>query len=233
MALILCIETSTNICSVALSENGQLLASFEEREANSHAALLTVLIERLMAQSSKAMSDLDAVAVSSGPGSYTGLRIGVSVAKGICYALHKPLIAIPSLQILAAGVWLSEITRDSDKKTLICSMIDARRMEVYSALYNVNLTLAGEIKAEIIDDQSYSKELEKNSIIFAGNGAQKCKDFIHHPKAVFLDGVNPLASQMAKLAFCAFEDKKFESVAYFEPFYLKDFIATIPKRKVF
>lgn len=233
MALILCIETSTNICSVALSENGQLLASLEEREANSHAALLTVLIERLMAQSSKTMSDLDAVAVSSGPGSYTGLRIGVSVAKGICYALHKPLIAIPSLQILAAGVALSENTHDSDTNTLICAMIDARRMEVYSALYDDKLTMVREIKAEIIDANSYAPELEKGAIVFAGNGSEKCKDVIQHHHALFLKGIHPLASQMSKLAFTAFEQEHFESVAYFEPFYLKDFVATIPKRKVF
>lgn len=232
MALILCIETSTNICSVALSENGQLLVSLEEREANSHAALLTVLIERLMNQSSKAMSDLDAVAVSSGPGSYTGLRIGVSVAKGICYALHKPLIAIPSLQILAAGDALSEITRDSNKDTLICAMIDARRMEVYSALYDRNLIMVREIKAEIIDANSYTTELEKGTIVFVGNGSQKCRDVIQHHHAMFLEGIHPLASQMTKLAFIAFEQEHFESVAYFEPFYLKNFIAAIPRRKV-
>ena len=233
MALILCIETSTNICSVALALNGQVLASFDEHQSNSHAAILTVLIDKLLKKNKVQIDQLDAIAVSSGPGSYTGLRIGVSVAKGICFAIQKPLIATTSLKILATGVLSAEKDAIHEPNALICPMIDARRMEVYSTLFDANLNQTTDIVAEIIDSASYGAVLDKGQILFAGNGSQKCQPLINHPNAIFIPNVYPTASGMASLANDAFLNNQFEDVAYFEPFYLKDFIATIPKRKVF
>ena len=232
MALILCIETSTNICSVALSKDGRVFASKEEHQANSHAALLTVLIEEMMNKSGCKMDELDAVAVSGGPGSYTGLRIGVSVAKGICYALNKPLLAITSLQVLAKGM-LEALPKNMEQAAcMLCPMIDARRMEVYTVFFDGNLQQKGDVHAAIIDSDSFQEQLDKGKIIFAGNGAAKCSPVISHRNAVFLAEVFPLAAQMATLAPAAFDASRFENLAYFEPFYLKDFIATIPRRKV-
>ena len=233
MPIILSIETSTNVCSVALSENEKLLFSEVEYTANSHAALLTSLIERMMKQTELNMNVIDAVAVSSGPGSYTGLRIGVSTAKGICYALGKPLIAINSLRVLAQQAIIAKCETLDYPDILLCPMIDARRMEVYSTLFDNELNQTEDIKAEIIDSSSYSSILEKRKIVFVGNGSGKCKDIIQHPNAVFQDDVYPLASAMALSAYTAFTKKQFEDVAYFEPFYLKDFIATVAKNKVF
>ncbi len=233
MALILCIETSTNICSVALVRNGEVLSSLEEHQVNSHATLLTVLIEKIMKDKRIEMNELDAVAVSSGPGSYTGLRIGVSVAKGICFAIKKPLIALTSLQILATRIIIAAKDVCSEPGTLICPMIDARRMEVYSALFDSEMNCIGEIKAEIIDSDSYASILGESKIIFAGNGSDKCRSIITHSNAVFVTDIYPLASAMAFTANEAYVSQRFEDVAYFEPFYLKDFIATIPKRKFF
>ena len=229
---ILCIETSTNVCSTALTKNGNTLFSEVEYSANSHAALLTVLIENMMRKSCMDMNDIDAVAVSSGPGSYTGLRIGVSTAKGICYALGKPLIAINSLRILAQQAIISKCETLDYSDILLCPMIDARRMEVYSTLFDKEFNQVGDIKAEIINSSSYLPILEKNRVIFIGNGSTKCKELIQHPNAVFQEDVYPLASAMAIPAYTAFTQNQFEDVAYFEPFYLKDFIATVPKNKV-
>jgi tRNA threonylcarbamoyladenosine biosynthesis protein TsaB len=230
--MILCIETSTNICSVALAREGVVFATLEEHSANSHAALLTVLIEKLMTQGGVGFQDLDAVAVSSGPGSYTGLRIGVSVAKGICFGLQKPLIAITSLQILAAGIFAAHPREAREAGTMICPMIDARRMEVYSMVFDSEMKQKSGIIAEVIESGSYGDYLEKGRVLFAGNGAGKCQPVITHPNAVFLDHMYPLASAMGPLTHQAWILQKFEDVAYFEPFYLKDFVATLPKRKV-
>ena len=233
MAIILSIETSTNVCSVALSEHEKVLLSEIEYTANSHAALLTALIERMMKKAGMDMNVIDAVAVSSGPGSYTGLRIGVSTAKGICYALGKPLIAINSLRILAQQAIIAKCETLDYQDTLLCPMIDARRMEVYSTLFDSELNQIEDIRAEIIDTSSYWSILEKRKIVFAGNGSGKCKDVIQHHNAVFQDDVYPLASAMAMPAYVAFTKNQFEDVAYFEPFYLKDFIVTVGKNKVF
>ncbi len=234
MAYILCIETSTTVCSVALTRDGKLVAARQENEGNSHANRLTVLIEELFADSSVSpeMSDIDAVAVSSGPGSYTGLRIGVSTAKGICFALDKPLIAIPSLAVLAWPVVQKLGANASNKDSWFCPMIDARRMEVYAAMFNSNMEQQKETSADIIDNESYQEILEKRKVFFFGNGAEKCRTSLTHPNAVFPVDEGPLARNMAILAFEAWQNKKFEDVAYFEPFYLKDFIATMPKKKV-
>ncbi len=230
MALILSIETSTKVCSVCLSENDNIIIKKELFEANSHATHLTVFIQDLFNDIKEyKISDIDAVAVSSGPGSYTGLRIGVSVAKGICYALNKPLIAITSLEALAYAAIDNENLKDG---TLICPMIDARRMEVYTTLYNARFEKVKEISAEIIDENSFAETLIQQSILFLGDGATKCKDVIKNENAIFIENKAPLAANMVKTAYQKFQDKKFEDVAYFEPFYLKDFVATTPKNKV-
>ncbi len=231
MALILCIETSTTVCSVALTQNHQVLSSLREDVPNSHSTLLTVLIEKLLAQGGFQAEDLDGVAVSSGPGSYTGLRIGVSVAKGICFALDIPLMAITSLEIMAAQ--FLQKPPDVTVQDLLCPMIDARRMEVYSALYRNDLSLVREVEAEIIDENSYQPVLKQQRIFFFGDGAAKCREVLNHPHAFFVGDVVPLATAMTSLAMTRFEAKLFEDVAYFEPFYLKSFMATTPKNNFF
>lgn len=232
MALILSIETSTQMCSVALSENGTTRFAKQHHDGYSHASHLTVLIESLMQESGMAFSEVDAIAVSSGPGSYTGLRIGISTAKGICYAMHKPLIAINSLEILAWQIRQSELANQTPH-ALLCPMIDARRMEVYTTLYNTAMQQLTPITAEIIDNQSFATQLNEQPIIFAGNGADKCHEVITHPNALFIDQCMPLAHHMAIPAQLAFHENRFEDVAYMEPLYLKDFVATTPKNKVF
>ena len=232
MAKILSIETSTGVCSVAYSENGKVVASKELFQVNSHASNLTVLIEELFAQdSTPQMKDIDAVAVSSGPGSYTGLRIGVSTAKGICYAINKPLIAIDSMHILTQPLSIKE-WNSSDLPVVFCPLMDARRMEVYTAIFDTQLNLKEDISAKIVDEETFSKWLECNRVIFFGNGADKCKEVIKHDNAVFIDDCHPLAKNLAPLAENYYNKKQFEDVAYFEPFYLKDFVATTPKKKV-
>jgi len=234
MALILSLETSTKVCSVCLSNNDTIIAKKELFEANSHASHLTVFIEDLFKELKDIdLKDIDAVAVSSGPGSYTGLRIGVSVAKGICYAINKPLIAITSLECLAQAALNHPELKEIDlNNVLYCPMIDARRMEVYTALFNSKMELHKSISAEIIDETSFSELLQKHPIVFLGDGAEKCKETITHENAIFLDKLAPLASNMVKIAHEKFNNKAFEDVAYFEPFYLKDFVATTPKKKV-
>jgi tRNA threonylcarbamoyladenosine biosynthesis protein TsaB len=229
MSKILCIETSTNVCSVALTEKGKVLFSEEEFSANSHAAMLTVLIERIMKRAGIEINEIDAVAVSSGPGSYTGLRIGVSTAKGICYALDKPLIAVSSLYIIAQQALLMHNDILNNDNILLCPMIDARRMEVYTALFDKNLNNIEDISAKIINADSYSALLEKQKIAFFGNGSTKCKALISNDNAIFIDNIYPVASAMAMSVYKKFNDNHFEDTAYFEPFYLKDFIATTPK----
>ena len=232
MAKILCIETSTNVCSTALSINGKSLFSETEHSANSHAAMLTLLIEKVMKNAETDISEIDAVAVSSGPGSYTGLRIGVSTAKGICYALEKPLIALSSLNIIAHQAIIMHNDIINRENLLLCPMIDARRMEVYTALFDKNLNQIEDVNAMIISEKSFSSLLEKQKIAFLGNGAEKCKELINSNNAIFFDDIYPLASAMAKPVYKLFSNNVFEDTAYFEPFYLKDFIATVPKIKV-
>jgi len=224
--IILHIETSTNICSIAVSENGQCLFSKSDSEGMNHAALLSVFIAEAMEFLKSASKKPDAVAVSSGPGSYTGLRIGVSTAKGLCYGLDIPLIAVSTLEVLTANAL--QIT-DTATNSLFCPMIDARRMEVYAAIYNQEGIIQREISADIIDENSYSEILESHSVYFFGNGAEKCKATLTHPNARFIDGMYPLAENMIVLAEKAYNEKKFVDVAYFEPFYLKEFYTTAAK----
>lgn len=229
MSLILSIETSTSVCSVALSKDGATIASMREDSPNSHSTLLTILIQRLMESSGFEMPQLNAVAVSGGPGSYTGLRIGVSVAKGICFASGIPLIAIPSLEVMALGVNIKTLPKDVE---LLCPMMDARRMEVYSALFDTALNPVKNTCAEIIDENSYQDLLTNKKIAFFGNGAEKCMKTMCYHNIVYVENIVPLASQMDKIAFKRFLEEKFENVAYFEPFYLKEFVASTPKNKI-
>ena len=219
MALFLLIETATKSCSVSLSSENKIIACKEEiNEQYSHAEKLTVFITELCKTQDFTIKDLDAVAVSKGPGSYTGLRIGVSTAKGLCYALDIPLISVSTLKAMAFGM------AQKEKSDLYCPMIDARRMEVYNAFYNsTNKEIRG-IQADIIEACSYQKELDKK-VLFFGDGAEKCKQMIQHPNARFIDGIFPSSKDMLEIANEKFAEKDFEDVVYFEPFYLKDFVA--------
>ena len=222
MASIICIETATKSCSVALARDSHLVAVKEEVSENySHSEQLTVFIEQLLQQEGLKVSDLDAIAVSSGPGSYTGLRIGVSTAKGLCYASDVPLIAISTLGAMVQAM------KDKYPEAQLCPMLDARRMEVYCALYSKSH--ASPVVAKIIDKYSFKEELEKGPILFFGDGAYKCQDLLVHANAYFELGVYPSAVNMISLAYEKFQNQDFEDIAYFEPFYLKDFVAGVKK----
>ena len=235
MAVILNIETSTEVCSVALAKDGLLLFEKESREGLSHSELLTVFIQELFAENNFDIKNIDAVAVSKGPGSYTGLRIGVSVAKGLCYALDIPLISVGSLDAMSDFVVKNRqnfVAESGEEVLLFCPMIDARRMEVYMALYNSCGETIQPVTAQIIDENSFTDEFWKHKILFFGNGAEKCKTQLTHPNALFGGPLKTSARFMLFLAEEKYNKMKFEDVAYFEPFYLKDFVATIPKNKV-
>ncbi len=235
MALIINLDTSTQICSVALVSDGKILGLKESDEEKSHASRLTVFIEDLLKEHSRQTSDLSAVAVSKGPGSYTGLRIGVSTAKGLAFALGIPLIGIDTLASLAEGAKQQSTVRemiDTGSKILLCPMLDARRMEVYTALYKPDGQVVEPVQARIIESGMYDAWLKEHTVVFFGNGSAKCREIISNQHAVFLDAMQCSASFMAESAETAFLQENFENVAYFEPSYLKDFIATIPKRKV-
>ena len=234
--LILHIETSTDICSVALSQGDQQLSLLESGQERSHARLLNTLIRESMDRARLRLKDLDAVAVSKGPGSYTGLRIGVSTAKGLAYALEIPMLASGTLENMASGIlthaFVKELASIHGEGLLLCPMLDARRMEVYAAFFTCEGRTFREVKADIITDDSYQDMLKSHHICFFGNGADKCKPAISHPHAHFIEDIHPSASSMIAPALKMYMAKKFEDVAYFEPFYLKDFIATVPKKKV-
>ncbi|MBD3748811.1 MAG: tRNA (adenosine(37)-N6)-threonylcarbamoyltransferase complex dimerization subunit type 1 TsaB [Sphingobacteriales bacterium] len=224
MALILQIETATQTCSVALAQDGVLLAYKEQTERNIHASVITLFIEELMQKADKKFQDLEAIAVSMGPGSYTGLRIGVSTAKGLCYALDIPLIAVNTLEAMSSGFVANHFSVNS--QTLFCPMIDARRMEVYCAIFNAETQQIQETKAEIIDEHSFKHLLTSNIIYFFGDGATKCESVLGlHLNARVIDDFENSARHLTRLAHEKFLKNEFEDVAYFEPFYLKDFIA--------
>ncbi|WP_207533948.1 tRNA (adenosine(37)-N6)-threonylcarbamoyltransferase complex dimerization subunit type 1 TsaB [Desertivirga arenae] len=229
MALILQIETSTTSCSVALAENGNVLSVKEMNERNIHASHITLFIGEVLKCSGRTMSDLDAVAVSKGPGSYTGLRIGVSAAKGLCYALDIPLVAVSTLQAMAAGL----IGRFSEQEVLLCPMIDARRMEVYTAIFDQHLTEISPVEAKIIDPESFSNVLASNTVVFFGDGAEKCQDILGTSNhAVFVTDFFNSAIHFSGIAFEKYNAQQFEDIAYFEPYYLKDFLVAKPKSKL-
>lgn len=235
MALILNLETSTQVCSVALGRDKRCFDYLEGNEMMAHASLLGPLIRNILSQNNLFAVDLDAVAVSKGPGSYTGLRIGVSTAKGIAYALKCKLIAVNTLQALAMGVRHSTAFRLLNKTAgidLLCPMIDARRMEVYSAMFTLDNTVVKNVSADTITPLSYNDLLDKHKVLFFGNGSLKCKESLRHPNAFFLDNIDTSARYMVPLAATSYNKGIFEDIAYFEPFYLKDFIPTIPKNKI-
>lgn len=227
MSCILHIETSTEACSVALSEDGMSVFSKEDLVGPSHAIQLGVFVDEALSFADSHAMPLDAVAVSCGPGSYTGLRIGVSMAKGVCYGRNLKLIGIPTLKVLSVPVLLRE---DLPEDAYLCPMIDARRMEVYAAIYDRALNAVRETAADIIDENSYLELLDSHPVYFFGNGASKCKEKITHPNAHFIDDIKPLAKWMFPLAEKAIAIEDYKDVAYFEPFYLKEFIASTPKK---
>jgi len=223
MAIILNIETSTTNCSVSLSKEGETLVLKEDNNANySHAESLHVFIDDVIKTAKLTLKDIDAIAVSKGPGSYTGLRIGVSAAKGLCFALNIPLISVSTLYALAYQVNI--------KDGIIVPMLDARRLEVYSAIYNASYNEIRGVEAQILDDSSFLEYLEHETVYFIGNGVEKTKNLIAHPNAVFVEGKLPSANEMSFLAYNKYKKSDIEDVAYFEPFYLKDFIALKSKK---
>jgi len=223
LVYILNIETATKNCSVSLAKNGETIVSKELNNGNySHAEKLHQFIKQVVEESEIELTELKAIAVSKGPGSYTGLRIGVSAAKGLCFALDIPLIAIDTLQALALSTSIS--------KGLIIPLLDARRMEVYSAVFNSENKINREVRAEIISEDSFSTYLNEQEVYFVGDGVEKCKGIITHNNATFIDDKLPSANEMSKLSFEKYKKNDIEDVAYFEPFYLKDFVAIKPKK---
>lgn len=227
MSTILHIETSTDICSVAVSENSQVIFQQEDRSGQNHAERLGTMVDEALSFTDNHAIPFDGVAVSCGPGSYTGLRIGVSMAKGICYGRELKLIAVPTLELLCVPVLLREIPEED---ALLCPMLDARRMEVYAGIYDRGLRPVREIGADVVDENTYREYLDKRPVYFFGNGAKKCMETINHPNAHLIDGIVPLAKWMQPLAERKFLNEQFEDVAYFVPYYLKDFVAKLPKK---
>jgi tRNA threonylcarbamoyladenosine biosynthesis protein TsaB len=229
MAYILHIETATKVCSVGLSKDNKIIALKEDKSLQySHSTLLTSFLDDVLKEAGMDIKKLDAVTVSMGPGSYTGLRIGVSTAKGICFALEIPLIALNTLGVLAR-LAKSEISGKEIK--YIVPMIDARRMEVYNSVFRFDLNEERSTIAEIIDENSFSQYLAEGKVVFCGDGASKCVEILKHPNSIFLPEILPSALGMPDLAYSKFQSKEFEDLAYFEPFYLKDFVAGKPRVK--
>jgi tRNA threonylcarbamoyladenosine biosynthesis protein TsaB len=222
--MILSLETATNVCAVALHKEGKLLVEKTLAMPQAHSTQLTVLIQQTLQEAGAKTQDLQAVAVSKGPGSYTGLRIGVSVGKGLCFALQIPLIAVHTLQALAYPL-LAPHTPD----TLFCPMLDARRMEVYCAVWDGAGKEILPTEAKIIDQDAFADLLQNHQMLYFGDGAGKCKDLIKHPNAVFLDNILPTADAIGQLAYPKLITQQTEDLAYFEPLYLKDFVNNMPK----
>ncbi len=227
MERIILIETSTALCSVALAEDGVITAYKESSAPKAHASLTAVFIDGMLAERGLKISDCDGVCVSMGPGSYTGLRVGVSTAKGLCFGSGKPLIAVGTLNTLVAQ---AAETEGCDTYKYIVPMVDARRMEVYTAIFENGVQIT-ETAPMIIDENSFAEQLEQGPVLFIGDGACKCADVIRHPNATFVQ-CWPKASSMLEPAVNAYKEKRFEDVAYFEPFYLKEFVATVSKKKM-
>lgn len=235
MALILSIETGTDICSVALANDGELMALRESDEGRDHAKKVALFVDELLRETGVQPSDIDAIAVGKGPGSYTGLRIGVSFAKGMCYALDIPLIAIGSLDALTevaredfeAGIL--DVEEEDWTKAKLCPMVDARRMEVYAQVFDVEANAQSDVVAEVVTEESFSKWRSEGRFVIFGNGAKKCAEVL--PDAI-IENIVPSARGIVRLAEAAFNAGKFEDLAYFEPFYLKDFIVIPSKKKL-
>ena len=227
MSTILHIETSTDVCSVAVSEDSQVIFHQDDHSGPNHAERLGTMVDEALSFTDNHAIPFAAVAVSCGPGSYTGLRIGVSMAKGICYGRDLKLIAVPTLELLCVPVLLREIPEED---ALLCPMLDARRMEVYAGIYTRALKPVREVGADIVTAETYKPYLDEHPVYFFGNGAQKCMDTINHPNAHLIEGIEPLAKWMQPLAERRFLNEQFEDVAYFVPYYLKDFVAKMPKK---
>ncbi|MEO5600742.1 MAG: tRNA (adenosine(37)-N6)-threonylcarbamoyltransferase complex dimerization subunit type 1 TsaB [Cyclobacteriaceae bacterium] len=227
MAIILSLETSSDVCSVALHDGGRLMAEAEIHEPQSHSARLALLIKDILATANFSSKDLNAVAITKGPGSYTGLRIGTSTAKGLCYALDIPLISVGSLELLAY-----QASGDNSAHALLCPMIDARRMEVYCLVTNHRLEIVQPVSAMVIDQASFQELLTNHKMLFFGNGANKCKEVLHHVNAGYLDNIFPLAATLGLMAESKYRDGVFEDLNSFKPFYLKEFVAKKPQKNI-
>ena len=228
MSCILNIETSTNVCSVAVSQDGSCIFNKEDHEGPNHAVILGVFVQEALSFIDSHAIPLDAIAVSCGPGSYTGLRIGLSMAKGICYGRDVKLIAIPTLELMCVPLLLGE--KISEENALLCPMIDARRMEVYSQFFDRALKEVRSINADIVESNTYDDILAQQPVYFFGNGAEKCHEVLTHHNAHIIEGIVPLAKNMYPLAEKRMANEQFEDVAYFVPFYLKDFVAKEAKK---
>lgn len=235
MSLLLCIETGTDVCSVGIARDGELLSLRESDEGRDHAKKVGVFVDELLRETGVTPEELDAVAVGKGPGSYTGLRIGVSFAKGLCYGIGKPLVAVGSLDALAevaredyeAGI----IGVEKWNEALLCPMVDARRMEVYAQVFDTGGKPQSAVSAEVVDAESFAEfRAAGRPFVIFGNGARKCMEAL--PDAVFVE-VTPSARGLARLAQQALDEGRTEDIAYFEPFYLKDFVITTSKKKLF
>lgn len=235
MALILHLETASPVCSVALSRDAAVLGFRESSEDKSHAARLTPMIRELLDEFHLSVDDLDAISLSIGPGSYTGLRIGTSVAKGLAYASGKPLIGLPTLTALAKGFLeghLADIAQGGGSPAILCPMLDARRMEVYAAIYDTGMQMILPVEAIILEPLSFSEYLDKQVVCFFGTGSIKAAEIIGHPNARFFSGINLSAAFQSGPAESLYRRQEFLNTAYFEPLYLKEFIATIPKNRI-
>lgn len=229
MACILHIETSTQVCSVAVSEDSHVIFQLEDHSGPNHAERLGSMVDEALSFTDNHAIPFDAVAVSCGPGSYTGLRIGVSMAKGICYGRNLKLIAVPTLELMCVPVLLREMVEED---ALLCPMIDARRMEVYAGIYDRALKEVRPVGADVVDADTYKQWLDERPVYFFGNGAAKCMGTINHPNAHLIEGIEPLAKWMQPLAERRLLNGQTEDVAYFEPFYLKDYVAKMPKKLI-
>ena len=221
------IETSTEVCSVAVSEDSQVIFQQEDHSGPNHAERLGAMVDEALSFTDNHAIPFDAVAVSCGPGSYTGLRIGVSMAKGICYGRNLKLIAVPTLELLCVPILLREIPEED---ALLCPMLDARRMEVYAGIYDRSLKPVREVGADVVDAETYRPWLDGGEVYFFGGGARKCMEAVNHPNAHYIDGIEPIAKWMQPLAERRLWNGQTEDVAYYEPFYLKDFVAKMPKK---
>lgn len=228
MSCILNIETSTNVCSVAVSHDGECIFNKEDHFGPNHNEKLGSFVDEAISFTDNHAIPFDAVAVSCGPGSYTGLRIGTSMAKGICYGRKLKLIAIPTLELLCVPVLLHEMIKEDN--ALLCPMLDARRMEVYAQIFDRSLKEVRKIQADTVNAETYKEYLDKGPVYFFGNGAEKCMDIIQHPNARLIKDIEPLAKNMFPIAEKHIALEKYEDVAYFVPLYLKDFVAKEPKK---
>jgi tRNA threonylcarbamoyladenosine biosynthesis protein TsaB len=224
--VILSLETSTFFCSVAIHLQGQLVASSHLHRQQATASQLSVMIDQVCSLAGCTHQQLEAVAVSAGPGSYTGLRIGVATAKGICYGINKPLIAVPTLEIMAA-----QMAPYNMANAWLCPMLDARRMEVYCQLFDGSLLAKSRVEAKVVEAGSFEMELNQHPVMFFGNGAAKCREVIAHAAATFIEGVHPSADKMGELAFARWTQRLVEDLTTYEPYYLKDFVAKTPQAK--